>query len=304
MNSDSKPHSISLVLPAFLSSEILYDEPLARHTTFRIGGPAAAWVVANSKDDLKAALTHVRVNNLPWKVIGKGSNLLVSDQGFPGIVVLLGMDFRTVAITDTTFQAGAGLAMADALTQAVGQGLSGLEFMWGIPGTLGGGIRTNAGAFDHDMAEIITGVQVVSLQGIETTLTRRDIKFDYRRSSLPDDCVVTGVTMKLKHSSRSIIESRLAAFRERRQAKQPRGASAGSVFKNPEGKAAGRLIDQAGLKGRRVGDAVVSDRHANFIINEGKARCSDVRQLMEIIKQKVEEKFGIILEEEIEVVSG
>jgi UDP-N-acetylmuramate dehydrogenase len=284
--------------------QVAFEEPLSKHTTLKIGGPAAAFVTAETGDELKAVLTFARSQGIPWKIIGLGSNLLISDQGFPGIVVKLGAGFNAVTSVETALRAGGGVRMADAIEQAGELGLGGIEFLWGIPGTLGGGLRTNAGAFEHELGDLVVDVRVTTSRGEELALSRRDLKFAYRRSALPDDCVVTGVTLKLKRSTADAIASRLEECRKLRAATQPRGASAGSVFRNPKGESAGRLLDQAGLKGRRVGGAVVSERHANFIINEGGARCADVRQLIEIMKQKVEEKFGVILEEEIEVVSG
>jgi UDP-N-acetylmuramate dehydrogenase len=176
--------------------------------------------------------------------------------------------------------------------------------MSGIPGTVGGGVRTNAGAMGHELSEVLARLEVLTPGLKVQKLSRSDVQFEYRHSSLgPDSVVLTG-TLRLSPGEPKQIAARIAEVREKRRATQPRGASAGSVFRNPRGDSAGRLIDQAGLKGRHVGDAVVSGQHANFIINRGKARFLDVRQLVELIKLKVEEKFGVILEEEIETVAG
>jgi UDP-N-acetylmuramate dehydrogenase len=303
---------------------VRYNEPLSRHTTLRIGGLAAAYVKAESLADLKALLGYCReqhdpksaiplapavaqpheAKNLPWKVIGAGSNLLVSDQGWPGVIIRLGKGFTQLENEGTILRIGAANALDDAVEHACSAGLSGVEFLSGIPGTLGGALRTNAGAFEHEFSELFVSAEGIDGHGQERTFSRKELKFSYRKSSLPDDVIITGAVLKLQPGRTQEIERRLAQIKHRRQTSQPHGATAGCVFKNPKNEVAGRLIDRCGLKGRRIGDAIISDRHANFIINLGKARCSDVYQLIEVIKLKVEEKFGLVLEEEIEIVGA
>jgi UDP-N-acetylmuramate dehydrogenase len=259
-------------------------------------------------------LAFARANRVPWKVIGNGSNLLVSDQGFPGIVIRLEGQFSQVNLQGTVAEVGAGMKWNDLLEQSRVRGLAGAEFLWGIPGTLGGGIRTNAGAMGHELGELVTSFEVMTPDGEVQKHSPSSVVFSYRHSSLAPDLVVLSATLNLKAGNPDEVAARIAGIREKRQASQPRGASAGSVFKNPtpdarrptndERQTAGWLIDRAGLKGTSVGDAVVSEQHANFIINRNKARCIDVCQLIELIKLKVEEQFGVILEEEIEMVGA
>jgi UDP-N-acetylmuramate dehydrogenase len=279
------------------------NELLSRHTTFRIGGPAAALFTADSRENLKRVLAFARVNRIAWKVIGAGSNLLVSDQGFPGIVIKLGAGFAAVDWEKSAVHVGAGVPLAGLVDESAARELTGLEFLWGIPGTLGGSVKTNAGAFGRCIGDQVVEARVASAEGKETTLRREDLKFGYRRSDLPGDAVVTDVTLSCRKSKPDDILRRIEECRQQRLATQPKGASAGCFFRNPRGQAAGRLIDQAGMKGRRIGDAVVSDRHANFILNQGRAQFSDVYQLMELIKLEVEKKFGVVLEEETEILA-
>jgi UDP-N-acetylmuramate dehydrogenase len=287
-----------------LAKALKRDEPLKRHTTLRIGGPARAFVVLDAPDDLKAVLEFCRSQSLVRKVIGAGSNLLVSDQGFPGVVIRLGKGFAELKNEDGAVKVGAGLLLAELVAQAQALGLGGAEFLWGIPGTIGGAVRMNAGAYGQEIGDIVTALDVIRADGREEVLSRKDVRFSYRRTSLPADTVVTGAVLKLKSAEPEEIERKVADFRKRRLETQPKGASAGCVFRNPKDDSAGRMIDQAGLKGKRVGGAVVSSRHANFIVNQGDARCSDVLQLMELMRLKVEEKFGVVLEPEVEVLAA
>jgi len=287
-----------------LATALRCDEPLSRHTTFRIGGPARAFLVVDRLEDLKAVLAFCRNQRVVWKLIGAGSNLLVSDQGFPGVVIRLGSGFAGLKVEDSAVQAEAGMPLADLVEQMRARSLSGVEFLWGIPGTLGGALRMNAGAYGQEIGDIAGNVSVVFPDGREAVLSRKEMRFCYRRTSLPEDAVILNAVLKLRPAETEEIERKTADFKKRRLESQPKGASAGCVFRNPKGDAAGRLIDQAGLKGRRIGDAVVSTRHANFIINQGSARFSDVYQLMELIRLKVEAKSGVVLEPEVEILAA
>ena len=278
--------------------------PLRDHTTFRIGGPAGMLVQADSVEELRKLLAFARASRVAVKTIGGGSNLLVSDQGFPGIVLRLGGAFRELESSGVEVKVGAAVRWGELLELTQSRGLAGAEFLCGIPGTLGGGIRTNAGAFGHELSELVTGIEVMTPDGRVRRLERGDVQFGYRRCGLGGDTVILSAGLRLENGTSEVIAARIRENRSKRSASQPKGASAGSVFRNPKGESAGSLIDRTGLKGRHVGDAVVSEKHANFIINQGRACCRDVLQLIEVIKLKVEEKFSIILEEEIEVVGA
>ena len=288
------------------------NEPLSKHTTFRIGGPAGALVTAKTVAGLKAALDFARRNEVRWKVFGAGSNLLVSGQGSPGMVIKLGSGFSGIELEPTpatshqppvTMKVGAATPLSHVVDFATAKNLTGAEFLWGIPGTLGGSIRNNAGAFGHDLSELLVDIEGMVPDGKEVALARKDIKFRYRGSDLAGDMVLTAGRLRLKPGEKAEILAQIEEHKQQRNETQPKGPSAGSVFRNPKDASAGRLIEAAGLKGKHLGDAVVSERHANFILNKGMALFGDVYQLIELIKLKVEEKSGVVLEEEIEIVA-
>lgn len=291
---------------------VTLNEPLSKHTTFRIGGPAGALVTARTIAGLKAALDFARQNDVRWKVFGAGSNLLVSGQGYPGMVIKLGAGFSGIELEPplaashqppTFIRVGAATPLSHVVDFASAKSLTGAEFLWGIPGTFGGSIRNNAGAFGHDLSELLVDVEGMTPDGKEVSLARKDIKFRYRGSDLARDMVLVAGRLRLKAGEKSKIMAAIEEHKRRRNETQPKGPSAGSVFRNPKDASAGKLIEAAGLKGKHLGDAVVSERHANFILNKGMALFGDVYQLIELIKLKVEEKSGVVLEEEIEIVA-
>lgn len=293
---------------------VTLNEPLSKHTTFRIGGPAGALVTAKTVAGLKAALDFARQNDVRWKVFGAGSNLLVSGQGYPGMVIKLGSGFGGIELAGSEgtrergsesplLRVGAATGLSHIVDFATAKSLTGAEFLWGIPGTFGGGIRNNAGAFGHDLSELLVDVEGLTHDGKEVILARKDIKFRYRGSDLAPDMVLVAGRLKLRAGEKAEILARIEEHKRQRNETQPKGPSAGSVFRNPKDASAGKLIEAAGLKGKHLGDAVVSERHANFILNKGMALFGDVYQLIELIKLKVEEKSGVVLEEEIEIVA-
>jgi UDP-N-acetylmuramate dehydrogenase len=287
------------------------NEPLSKHTTFRIGGPAGALVTAKTIAGLKAALDFARQNGVRWKVFGAGSNLLVSGQGYPGMVIKLGAGFSGIQVAaecgkrnaECVLEVGAGTSLSHLVEYATAKGLTGVEFLWGIPGTFGGSVRNNAGAYGHELSELLVDLEVMTADGREVQLAAKDVEFGYRSSSLAQDLIVLSGRLKLQVGEKAKITARIEEHKHHRAETQPKGPSAGSVFRNPKGESAGKLIEVAGLKGKHLGDAVVSERHANFIINKGMALFGDVYQLIELVKLKVEEKSGIVLEEEIEIVA-
>lgn len=285
---------------------LLPAEPLAKYTTFQIGGKAKYLVVVKDLDNLQKILKLTLAHNLAYFIIGAGSNLLISDQGFPGIVIKLGKGFSQLAVQGEKIISGAGVKLADLIKFAYDNGLEGTEFLNGIPGTLGGAIMNNAGAFSHctgDIIESVAGIRVNSQFEIENLKLRKNqIEFGYRKSGLSKDFIITEAAITLIKSEPKKIQSKIERIKKRRRETQPWGASAGSVFKNPKPVPAGKLLDQAGLKGFSVGEAYVSPKHANFIMNRSHATFNDVLELIQIMKMRVEKKTGIILEEEIEIV--
>jgi len=292
-------------LVATVGGPVRRTEPLARHTSFRIGGPADVLVQPTSPDGLAAVVRAARATGQPLTVLGAGSNLLVGDGGIRGVVVKLGAGFRHVDWTADGVSAGAAVQVGKLARAAVERGLSGLEFAEGIPGTVGGALFMNAGAYGGEVGPTVASVDGVTADGRLESIPGERLVFRYRRSGLPADFLVTAVTFRLTPAAPEAIARRLADIRDRRVASQPQGtANAGSIFKNPPGDAAGRLIEAAGLKGRRVGGAHISERHANFIVNDGGARATDVQALMAEAQRAVWEQSGVWLEPEIKLVGS
>lgn len=276
------------------------DEMLAEHTTFGIGGPVDLWVEVNDIDALRKVLRFCQISGVEWWLLGRGSNVLVSDQGLRGMVIKLGAGFSTIGVQGETVRAGAAAMLDDIAETAARAGLCGAEFLAGIPGTVGGGLQTNAGAFGRSLADILERVTVMDWGKVQE-LGRKELKKGYRKAVTPAGMVVTEVVLRLgKSDSRQLIAEN-QNIRGKRCTKQPSEPSAGSFFRNPENIAAGRIIEQCGLKGERIGGARVSEKHANFIVNSGGASFADVYELVQIIKACVEEKTGIELGEEVQV---
>lgn len=283
------------------------QEPLARHTSFRIGGPADYWVDVESTDEIRALLECARRHGVSWWILGGGTNVLVSDRGVRGIVMHLGRAFATREWQPNGervhVRAGAACPLKKLVREAVSRDLGGLEFAEGIPGTVGGGLLMNAGAFGGELAGVLTSVEVVNADGSEVRVPRENLHFGYRYFDLPRGTVVTAVELALAGVPRELIWARYNAAKEKRERNQPRGyPNAGSIFKNPPGAFAGRLLESVGMKGYRIGGAMVSPQHANFIVNVGGARAEDVRALMREAKRRVGEMYGIALEPEIRLV--
>jgi UDP-N-acetylmuramate dehydrogenase len=289
-----------------IEGKILYNEPLRNHTTWRIGGPADVFIEPASRKDIALLLEFARENNQPVTVIGNGSNLLVSDNGLKGVVIKIGDALGHVRIVEEKLiaEAGAKLGRVTAIAQAAG--LGGLEFAVGIPASIGGAVTMNAGANGAAMADVVDTVTVMDYQAREHVLSAADLDFGYRTSRLQRlEAVVVEIELRLAPRDPLEIRRRSEEYLRRRRVTQPLDSpSAGSVFKNPPGEAAGRLIELAGAKGLRVGDAVVSEKHANFIINAGKAKSEDVLLLIGRVREMVRDKFGIELELEVKVIGN
>lgn len=276
---------------------------LADLTSFRIGGPADLFLMVENEEELAAAMAAAYRHDVAAFCLGAGTNLLISDRGVRGLVLKLGVGFLTIAIEGTEVTAEAGAEFGTLVEMVVERGLAGLEFGEGIPGTVGGGLVMNAGAFGGEMARVVTLVHGVTAAGVRRALTREEVGFEYRRTTLPARFVITRVDFELMPGDRDELWARVRELRAKRAARQPRGLpNAGSIFKNPPGNFAGRLLEGAGLRGERLGDAEFSPQHANFIVNLGRARANDVRELMELARRRVMEQSGVALETEVRLV--
>ena len=286
---------------AGVKGTVRLHEPMSRHTSFRIGGPADAYVEPDTVEDLQLLLERARKAKVPVFVMG-GTNLLVRDGGIPGIVVRLVKFDRIQELEGGVLYAEAGVGVPRLLKYAMQRGLAGLEFAAGIPGTVGGAVVMNAGTRWGEMKDIVWRVRMVTTAGEVLDLSAEEAGFDYRRSRLPQG-VVVGVWLGLKQGNKSQIESTVKACLQRRRATQPiEMPNAGCVFKNPGGEPAGRLIEAADLKGAHMGDAQVSTKHANFIVNRGRATAGDVLDLIRLVGKTVEEKADVTLELEVKIV--
>lgn len=288
------------LLNGAVRGRLLEDEPLSGHTSFRIGGPADFWFFPKDIEDLAAGLKACSGGGVPVFVIGRGTNLLAADAGFRGVVFDLSDSFSGVSVEGTDVTAGAGGLLWDVLNACTARGLSGFEPLAGIPGSVGGGVRLNAGAFGREVRDCLVDVTTVEPDGTVTVRTRDDLRMEYRRTALPDASVVAGARFRFEPGDPLRMKAEQEAVLARRREKQPLSMpSAGSVFKRPPGDFAGRLIEDSGLKGLRVGDAMVSGKHANFIVNVGSASASDVKALIDEIRGRVHARFGVTLEPEI-----
>lgn len=278
------------------------QEPMHNHTTWQIGGPVDLMLQPETIEELQAALSEAKSLGKPYYVIGAGSNLLVSDEGLRATVIALGGNLIKWHVDGTEVTAEAGLPLPVLARKAARAGLSGLEFAAGIPGSVGGAVVMNAGAYQSQMSNVIKQVLCCDLDGNLLLLDNEDCEFAYRNSRFKQDksLIVLSVTVQLQPGDAETIEKQMGHNTAARIEKQPTSyPNAGSVFKNPTGDAAGRLIEQIGAKGWMEGDAMVSEKHANFIVNTGSATCADVLRLIDRIKKTVLQETGIALEEEI-----
>jgi len=296
---DEKKRQFRLLVQT-VRGKLLYDEPLSEHTSFKIGGPADFVFFPKDIEDLAAFVRLCETERIPRFVIGRGTNLLVADAGFRGVVVDLSKSFNGVAASGLTVTAGAGVQLWDLLLTCTERGLSGMESLAGIPGSVGGGIRLNAGAHGAEVKDCLMNVAFVDPAGSLLIRARNEIRMEYRNTDLPEGGVIVQAQFQMKEGSPSAIEAAQKAILARRKANQPLSLpSAGSVFKRPPGDYAGRLIEEAGLKNLRIGDAMVSGKHANFIVNCQSASALDVVRLIEEIQERVSARFGVMLEPEI-----
>ena len=282
-------------------NKVLEQEPMARHTTFRIGGPADYFVELGSIEQIRAAIQVCREENLPWFVLGRGSNLLVSDKGYRGVILSIYKDFQKTEIQGETVTVQAGVLLTTLSGKVLDASLTGLEFASGIPGTIGGAVVMNAGAYGGEMKDIVRKVTVLDQDGEVRTLTCGEMQFGYRTSlAKKKGYIVLGAELTLRQGEKEKIRGEMQALKAKRIEKQPlEFPSAGSTFKRPEGYFAGKLIMDAGLRGAAVGGAQVSEKHCGFVVNTGNATAADVRELMRQVQGKVQEQFGVHLEPEV-----
>lgn len=281
--------------------QILIAEPMKKHTTFRVGGPADYFLCPENVEEVTGILHICREEGLPYFILGNGSNLLVSDQGFHGVVIQIYKNMNQVRIEGTKVTAQAGALLSLVAKKAAEAELTGMEFASGIPGTLGGASVMNAGAYGGEMKDILESVTILTTEGEIRKLETSELQLGYRTSVIKEKgYLVLEAVLRLEHGEKEAIRKRMNELKEQRVTKQPlEYASAGSTFKRPEGYFAGKLIEDAGLRGYRVGGAQVSEKHCGFVINTGDASADDVAALIKDVQKQVYEKFQVKLEPEV-----
>lgn len=287
-----------------LNCVVKYDEPLKNHTTFQIGGKCIALIEPKKVEDIIEAIKICRENNLKFFVIGNGSNLLVPDDGYNGVIIKIKSEFSNIQVEGECLIAHSGAKLSEVYTVAYENSLTGFEFASGIPGTIGGAIFMNAGAYGGEMKDIVESVEVLDLDNYEVKeLKNEELDFSYRKSIIQrKNYIVLTIKLKLKKGNKEEIKAVYEDLREKRNSKQPLNfGSAGSTFKRPEGHFASKLIEDAGLKGYHINDAWVSEKHSGFIINKGNASYKEVVELIEYVQKVVFEKFEVKLETEVRI---
>ena len=286
-----------------LSCTVLLNESMKKHTSFKIGGDADVFIYVNNIESLKIIVGLITTENIPYFIIGNGTNLLVADDGFRGVVLNLQHGLKNIEIKkeENTIYCEAGVPLNKVCVCALQNNLSGLEFAWGIPGTCGGALSMNAGAYGSDISNVIESSKHLTPSGTTETLSKNELNLSYRKSIFSDKpFIISSMKFKLHKANEKDIRAKMYENISKRKSKQPlEYPNAGSIFKRPKGYFAGALIEQSGFKGKFVGGAMVSPKHSGFIINTGKATASDVSNLIYLIKDKVYKEFGVILECEI-----
>lgn len=295
-------HFYDEITTALPELQVLKDEPMSRHTTFRIGGPAD-YFVCPDREQIAAVLAVAKKCGMAITVIGNGSNLLVGDKGIRGLVVEIGSAMNQITVDKEHITAGAGALLSQVAAKAAAAELGGMEFAAGIPGSVGGAVTMNAGAYGGEMKDILRTVTVLTPEGEMKTLDVSEMDLSYRHSCVPEQqYIVLEAEIELGYKPEEEIRAQMEELRNKRIEKQPlEYPSAGSTFKRPEGYFAGKLIMDAGLRGYRVGDAQVSEKHCGFVINRKNASAQEVRQLMQDVQDKVKAQFGVMLEPEVKM---
>ena len=291
-------------LEKIIKSKIFYNEPMKNHTSYGIGGPAEAFINPHNYEDLLKIINYSKQNSVPICFIGSGSNLLVSDKGIKGIVISPKKSFKKLEFKENIIFAESGVMLGSLVRKSTKRNLTGLESLIGVPGTLGGALVMNAGAFGSEISNFLKSVTLITSDGNLINLKADQILFEYRYSNFKDEEFILSATFELSKETPDIIYQKKQIASKGRKTNQPlKYRSAGSIFKNPNSKfAAGYLIEKVGLKGHRVGNAEISDHHANFFINHGNATSNDIIQLIKIAKEKVLNKFNINLELEVKLI--
>ena len=286
--------------------EMIEDEPMYKHTTYKVGGPARIYLKVKDVDSLIKTIKYCGKHRVKYLVIGRGSNLLFSDREYEGLIISLNECFNEIKVNGSTMIAQAGVPMISLSYQAAKIGLSGFEFMGGIPGSIGGGIYMNAGAYKYDLASVVKTVTLLNEKHEVVTFNNEQMDFSYRHSICQDNrkLIVLEVTFELTAKSPDEIKAVLDERKERRMSSQPWNMpSAGSVFRNPQDKPAWQYIDECGLRGYEIGGAQVSPKHSNFIVNNGYASAKDIYDLIMLVQEKVNEKFGVKLRREVGLIN-
>ena len=307
MNSKSHETGLLQELQSISGLRVKISEPLARYTSIKVGGPADFFVEVESDDALAQLLSLLSLRAMPFCLLGNGSNVVISDVGVEDVVIHLVGDFKHAEWHEQTNQswveAGAAQAVTQLVRQAARRGYGGLEFAEGIPGSVGGALVMNAGAYGSEFEKVVDTVYAMNRQGSPIQFNREQMRFTYRDSHLPPGTVVTRVRLSLHRQESSAVSMKVRELVTKRKGSQPSGyPNSGSMFRNPPGDYAGRLVEAAGLKGKQIGRAQVSPKHGNFIVNLGGASAEDVRQLMELARAEVNAQFGVLLIPEVKLI--
>ena len=286
-----------------IKGRVLFDAPMRQFTSMKVGGPADSLLFPKDADELKKVIRFARRKKIPFLILGKGTNLVVRDKGVRGWVINLTQGMKKIKIDGKMIEAEAGLSLQQLVQFSIQKGLTGLEPFYGIPGTVGGGLAMNAGAWGAELKDVLLSVTLMKEDGEIVERSRSRLRFSYRGLVIPPSWIILKGRFQLKKGKKEETLERVKSYSEMRKRKQPLDyPSAGSIFKNPKEGPAGKWIEEAGLKGFRIGQAMISDRHANFIINLGKAKAEEVISLMELVEKKIYEEKGISLEREVKVV--
>ena len=294
---------MSLMIDDIKGITVLEQELMQKHTTFRVGGAAKYFAMPKNVDEIQTLIAYCQKQNMPYCVLGNGSNVLFADAGYDGMIIQIGNAMSEIRVDGTAVYAQAGAILARVAKTAYEAGLTGMEFAAGIPGSIGGAIVMNAGAYGGEMKDIVSCVDVLSTDGTRRKYTCDEMEFSYRHSIIDSDKIVVGVELALQKGDKTVILNRMNELAEARRSKQPlEYPSAGSTFKRPEGYFAAKLIDDSGLRGYRVGGAMVSEKHCGFVVNVEHASTADVLAVMQHVQEVVNEKYGVMLEPEVRII--
>lgn len=294
---------MSLMIDDIKGITVLEQELMQKHTTFHVGGAAKYFAIPKNVDEIQTLIAYCQKQNMSYCVLGNGSNVLFADAGYDGMIIQIGNAMSEIRVDGTVVYAQAGAILARVAKTAYEAGLTGMEFAAGIPGSIGGAIVMNAGAYGGEMKDIVSCVDVLSTDGTRRKYTCDEMEFSYRHSIIDSDKIVVGVELALQKGDKTVILNRMNELAEARRSKQPlEYPSAGSTFKRPEGYFAAKLIDDSGLRGYRVGGAMVSEKHCGFVVNVEHASTADVLAVMQHVQEVVNEKYGVMLEPEVRII--